>query len=766
MDFKELTRLYHLGFALHWCRARSKAPLEARWASGPRRTIKELKDTYRAGSNVGVRLGAASKTREGFLAVIDVDVKSTNPRHRIEAEERVRSLFPEIEGAPRVESGRGGGSCHYYVCLEKPTRGGDRKGQSRETVKVHMPSTKPSARETAELTPAEIESGLRLRCAWEISLMSEGRQVVLPGSIHPDTGGEYRWTRPVDIDGINIPLIILGEAKPAVASGDSPGAEDKSAAMDFDFTTPDVSVLKPQMLASLVSMDGVTDRSATAFGVAQALARRGFSEIDIVSVLTDRARFALAQFAYDRRSSRKSAAQWVLTHTVRKAMEIIRQDSGSLFEPLAPDAAASGAEWIGALEKRGTPPRIIPSFLNVLAILTNTAPKCLGHDTFADRSVWLTDTPWGSKEGELQRDADAVMCKAYLVHEWRVEPSVALIEECFAKIREDNKFHPVRDFLGGLKWDGVARIDAAFSTYLGATEDRQYLAAVSRKFFLSLVARVREPGIAIEWLPVLEGGQGIGKSSFGRILVGEAWFADSLPPLQDKDAGFALQGRWLVEMGELAALKRSDLESAKAFITRNVDKARAAYARHRSESPRQNVFLGTTNADEYLADTTGNRRFCPVSVTALDFEKLSADREQLFAEADHIWKTAREPLWLSGAAKTGAEAARAGRLITDESDVMLDHFQTWADTEEGRARISSGPLKLTELFSGPPFGLVMKADTKTLRFAGRVLRRAGFVRKDRREGRHVSKVWERPLSASQDFGEVWFDEPPPGVLTH
>ncbi len=191
---REAQRLYKLGFAIHWLHPRSKRPLESGWTTGPRKDWERLKDTFTDSLNVGVRLGRASKINEkGFLAVIDVDVKSTEEKYCKEALAAAKALL-QGKACPVVLSGRGNGSRHFYCVTKEPIPPFD-AAKSEDRIKVYMPSAKPSKDELTSLTSEEIKNGMRLRRAWEISVMSEGRQVVLPPSIHPDSNRPYTWAK-------------------------------------------------------------------------------------------------------------------------------------------------------------------------------------------------------------------------------------------------------------------------------------------------------------------------------------------------------------------------------------------------------------------------------------------------------------------------------------------------------------------------------------------------------------------------------------------
>jgi predicted P-loop ATPase len=213
----------------------------------------------------------------------------------------------------------------------------------------------------------------------------------------------------------------------------------------------------------------------------------------------------------------------------------------------------------------------------------------------------------------------------------------------------ENPFNPVMDYLDGLVWDGKQRFDRLFPKYFGATASNvEYLQEISRCFLLAMVARIYDPGCKADYMVVLEGAQGIGKSQACRILGGD-YFGDNLPPLDghnEKEVSAFLAGKWLVEDSELASHNRGEINRLKSFLSRQEEDFRRPYARLPVFERRTCILIGTTNEETYLRDTTGGRRFWPVKCgPTIDLEGLKRDRDQLFAEAVYWRKELKVLTW-------------------------------------------------------------------------------------------------------------------------
>jgi P4 family phage/plasmid primase-like protien len=299
--------LHALGWGILWLRPKEKRPVEARWTSGERATWAELEASYHPGYNVGVRTGTPSRTADGFLCCVDIDIGSDDSRHLQEALAcAAGAIGPGLCGV--VRSGRGNGSRHYYGQTARPFKG-YRLGRSTEEVRIHKPSKVPSKKDREKFTPLALEEGWRLSPAWQVDVYSEGRQMVLPPSVHPDSGKSYRWARPL----AKMPIWTFDNAVPSAPE------EKKVPQTREDFTVQPVELswlpISDRVRNGIVSCDGVTDRSAFLMPAWKALRSAGLTVSESLTVLTD-PKHAISACARDRRgSSRKSQADWILRYT-------------------------------------------------------------------------------------------------------------------------------------------------------------------------------------------------------------------------------------------------------------------------------------------------------------------------------------------------------------------------------------------------------------------------------------------------------------------
>lgn len=258
----------------------------------------------------------------------------------------------------------------------------------------------------------------------------------------------------------------------------------------------------------------------------------------------------------------------------------------------------------------------------------------------------------------------------------------------------EKSFHPVRDYLSGLRWDGKPRLAKWLSYYLGA-EHTPYASAIGQMFMVAMVARVFDPGCKGDYMLVLEGPQGIGKSTACAILGGP-WFSDSMPDVMEgKDVSQHLRGKWLIEVAEMHALGKAGNAALKSFLTRRVERYRPSYGRREVTEPRQCVFIGTQNLKTYLHDDTGGRRYWPVSVTNCDTGPLAKDRDQLFAEAVVLYQGGQR--WWPDA-DFEAEHIRPQQEERFEGDAWHDVIAQWLRGLAARrttvAEVANGALSM------------------------------------------------------------------------
>lgn len=303
-------------------------------------------------------------------------------------------------------------------------------------------------------------------------------------------------------------------------------------------------------------------------------------------------------------------------------------------------------------------------------------------DAFEQRPIAVRDLPWRKTVGEGEqyfRDTDDANLAHYLERVYDI--SGTKIEKAMGVIFERHRKHPVREYLGGLKWDGVKRLETLLVEYLGA-EDTDYVRAVTRKTLAGAVARVMRPGCKFDTMLVFVGKQGTRKSTLIDKLGGR-WFSDSFTTLQGNQAFEQLQGSWLIEVAELSAFKRSEVETVKHFISKRKDKYRAAYGHHVVDYARQCIFFGSTNKIDFLKDATGNRRFWPVTTNRERREKDPADItrlevDQLWAEAVEVYKSGEklyisddDPLWAD------VEAMQKAHTEVDpRTDTVIKYLDT------------------------------------------------------------------------------------------
>jgi hypothetical protein len=268
-------------------------------------------------------------------------------------------------------------------------------------------------------------------------------------------------------------------------------------------------------------------------------------------------------------------------------------------------------------------------------------------------------------------DADVCAVQAHLQWFGFRRVSKDATHDAINKHAREHAFHPVRDYLDTLRWDGKGRLKTFLHDYFGAPQTK-YTEQVGTMFLIGMVARIYKPGCKLDHMLILEGPQGTLKSSACGVLAG-AYFSDQLPDITSKEAFLHMRGKWLIEVAELRAYSRAAVDHFKEFLTRRSEQYRPPYARKEVNEPRTCCFIGTTNKSLYLRDETGNRRFWPVPTGDINLDRLRADRDQLFAEAVNLFR-AGMPWWPDGRQQACIADEQEARFEPDAWEVPIKRF--------------------------------------------------------------------------------------------
>ncbi|EEU7573032.1 VapE domain-containing protein [Listeria innocua] len=336
--------------------------------------------------------------------------------------------------------------------------------------------------------------------------------------------------------------------------------------------------------------------------------------------------------------------------------------------------------WQTALEldKQG---KIKDTLDNIVLIIRNDSElESIAFNKHRDGIDARDGLPWEQMKGGWN-DSDNAALKVYLSNKYGIY-SPTKTKDAILAVAAERSYHPIKEYLDHLpEWDGTDRVETLLIDYFNAT-DNSYTRAVTRKMMVAAVARIVHPGTKFDSVLILNGPQGIGKSTFFAKLAGD-WFSDSLTltDMKDKAGPEKLQGYWILELGELAGMRKTDVEVVKSFISRSDDKYRASYGVNVESHPRQCIIVGSTNAESgFLRDITGNRRFWPVRISGDGKRKawqMSVyDVEQIWAETLVLYAKG-EKLYLEGSDVELATNEQADAMESDEREGLV---RTYLDT--------------------------------------------------------------------------------------
>lgn len=823
-----VTPLKNAGFAIHWLRPRSKAPVENRWSSIPAPTIERLRDTFKPDGNVGLRLGEPSKLIDGtFLHAIDVDIRV--PQLTQEAWARLKELLPDvdIDALPTVKSGSGGASRHKYFTCSKAYR----------------------SRKIAVSEGKHRGTDGKWHYDWEIEIFGTDKQVAMPPSIHPESGEPYTWERPFDLDMLELGI---SPSIPAERLETLTVAHTET----FGFETREPLSYKPgQLDAELdaLAIDHINDY-ADWITLGQALhhqfggSQEGFDLWIKHSQRSEKFNprempSKWRSFGRNRRApvTMASVRAWVLEARKSEITDMLMQgedfddepgtafddadtdadDLSALIDNPAPaktdddgataddikatlDALDSGdddderpsTDWVSLLdfnEEGG----LRPTLHNIELILKND-PRFTGVPRLNDFTHEIVQR---NEPGRMfQRKRAAKPVKQLEGRMWSVRDQLngdlwsddrdfsirSVIEApktqggyatkvpdrdlkaAIVLAADNNPFHPIKEFLETAEWDGVPRAESLFIKYLGSP-DNPYYRDIARLMLIAAVTRIYEPGHKFDFAVIIEGMQGKRKSTFIQTL-GCHWFSELDGDFHDqKQMVELMQGAWIMEIPELSGFNRGDVRSIKAFISRQRDNVRLAYARRAAEYPRQCIFLGSTNDREYLKDDTGGRRFWPVlcEVSEIDIDGLQRDVKQIWAEVVVMYREMREkqpygtlPLYLTdSASQMIARNLQESRRVETSDDAMIGRIIQWLETqpEEGAFDQGEGAVRqytcLIQIWVECLGGRQEAYDSVRAATIGRCMNRVSGWQKDDQQHRFAKYGKQRTYRRIGGFGD-------------
>lgn len=356
----------------------------------------------------------------------------------------------------------------------------------------------------------------------------------------------------------------------------------------------------------------------------------------------------------------------------------------------------------------------VPNLANAKAVLQNWPPLegLVHYDEFTEKKVKVDGGQWA--------DADTLDLTIRLQTELGFSRlGKEAVHDAVTAIAREKTVNGPRDWLEALPaWDGQPRVDRFFTNCMGAADD-EYTRAVSKNFWVGLVARIYRPGCQLDNMVVLKGEQGIGKTKALRI-IGGPWYAEASVPANNNEIYILLQGKWLVEIAELESFNRAEVTRVKQVITDTFDRYRKPYDVEALDHPRRCVFVGTTNDEEFLKDPTGGRRFWPVVCGAVDLDFIEASRDKLFAEAVALFKRGED--WYKVPELKAKEVQEQFRRVDEWESIVADYVQ-------GKHNVRVRDIAVEALKM--PLGSL---DAKVQLRISTALRKSGWERRHVREG--------------------------------
>ncbi len=738
---QKVTPLRSAGMAIHWLHPKSKRPIGEGWSSAPVASLEDLKRTCTQGNNVGVRLGQPSCLVDGsFLHVLDIDIRV--PELADEAWTAVERLFEglNIRSFPTVRSGSGGESRHIYFTSDQPYysrklavsegKFRDADGRWRYEWEIDALGTGKQA-----AMPPSIHPDTGLPYTWEIPFPIDELELGVGPFIAAERVSKITTAQSETFEFETRPPL---EFKPGQLEAELDELDDAHIDDYQDWVTIGAA-LNHQFGGSKegYALWVKVSKRSTKFNEREMPAkwrsfgrnRRQPATLATIRqwVIDARTERMLAEFDdgddFDEGTASGDISDDEIDDLLGGASGgASGGESDDDFDDLLGGAPASSVdsaidpEWKSLLDfsEAGA---IRPTLSNLSLIVCND-PRLVGLPQFNEFTnetvqrklpgtkkahrrnaskptlqlegrIWKVEDPLNGTLWSDSRDADIrrILESPKTQGGYGIKVSDRDLREAIGLAAHKHSFHPIREFLNGLSWDGKPRACGLFTRYLGA-EDNQYHRDIARIMLVAAVARIYEPGHKFDFAVIIEGVQGKRKSTFIETL-GKKWFAELDGDFHDhKQMIELMQGAWILEIPELSSFNRGDVRSIKAFISRHTDKARLAYARRAGKFPRQCIFIGSTNDSAYLKDDTGARRFLPVhtDVVEIDIAHLRLNVDQIWAEAVEMYRGMRAkqphgtlPLYLQGEAQFIAQHMQESRRVESVEDGMLGQIEAWLD---------------------------------------------------------------------------------------
>lgn len=504
-----------------------------------------------------------------------------------------------------------------------------------------------------------------------IDFLSEGHYVVGVGSIHPDSGKPYEWAGGLDLRGIKeAPQTLLEIIKPVEVEvlAQNQSVDEGSTDGDAEVVQRYVEFLKDAPPA----IEG-SGGDQTTFQVACKGRDLGLSRVKTFELMFEH---------YNHRC----VPDWKpeeLETKVRNAFNYAVALPGNALptadfkevKVTARHPLFRGWDRMAS----GKLAKTLNNAFNFFILPDSPLLGTIAYDELSGQVKILKPLPWLPGPlppgGAEWSDGDTIQLTLWMSREREFDVKSTVVDQAVLAAAQLTLLHPIKDYLRGLQWDGTPRLETWLIDLAGA-EDNRFVREASKKFLLQAVSRVYRPGCKADHVVVLEGPQGVGKSSLVEILGGP-WYGDIIIDPHARDTVDAMRGKWFIEFSEMDPQNRHDAQAMKAFITRKVDRVRLAYGRRAIDLPRQCVFVGTMNPDatgEYLQDATGNRRWWPVEIRQVKFAELQASRDQLFAEAVNLVLSGEATHIIDQEVVGLALEAQRARQTTDPWGVSISEF--------------------------------------------------------------------------------------------